>query len=317
MVAMMIVQSLILLLFTILSRGRVYSRATDISMIGTSLSLSLSLSPCLAQPLELNCSTSAEDESTYFPNIPVDNISLTDAIGDSPYLSEVYIYSFQPLINDSCGGKTDIEVCFENAQLIQSNIIRMNILLGRIDNNITSSTTIIHGVVLERVDIISTAKCNPEFTNDGVCCHSERIDVSLPAEMNAFGVLLPDQYLLEYNNSRYQAQTFVAGNFGFVGTDNIRRAQFEIAGHYESLSLRFLRFNIQAGLPSQSSDSNSANIRRILSATLSPIFTLMIIVILTITIVVLSIKLRRKKGKIRITQLREEEAFDNANCKLL
>ena len=107
-------------------------------------------------------------------------------------------------------------------------------------------------------------------------------------------------------------QTFVASNFDFVGVDDISRVQFEIAGHYESLSLRFLRFNIQADLPSQSSDSNSANIRMIFLATLPPIFTLTIIVILTITIVVLSIK---KKRKMKITQLREQEAFDNANCK--
>ena len=229
----------------------------------------------------------------------------------------MYIYSFQQLIDGSCSGKTDIEVCFENAQLIQNNIIQMNILLGKIDNNINSSTTLISGLVLGRLDIVSTAKCNPELINDGVCCHSERINVSLPAEMNAFGVLLPDQFLLEYNDSQYQAQTFIANNFGLVGIDDIGRPHFEIAGHYTSLSLRFLRFNIQEDLPSQLSDSNSANIRMILLATLPPIFTLMIIVILTITIVVLTIKLRRKKRKVRISQLREEEAFDNANCKLL
>jgi hypothetical protein len=75
-----------------------------------SLSLSLSIVPteaCLAQPLELNCSTSTDNESTYFPDIPIDNISLADAIGDSPYLSQMYIYSFQPVINTSCSGKTN------------------------------------------------------------------------------------------------------------------------------------------------------------------------------------------------------------------
>jgi hypothetical protein len=97
----------------------------------------------------------------------------------------------------------------------------------------------------------------------------------------------------------------------------------EIAGYYTpSLSLRFLRFNIQfweVDLPIQSSDSSSSdnNIHMILAATLPPVIMLLIIVPLTITIVVLAIKLRRKKGKTRIARLREQEAFDNANCKLL
>ena len=266
----------------------------------------------------MNCSTSAEDESTYFPNIPVDNISLADAIGDSPYLSQVYIYSFQPVTDNSCSGKTDIEFCFENAQLVQNNIVRMNILLGKIDNNISSLTTFIHGVVLERIDIVSRVNCNPDFINDSVCCHSERINTFLPAEMNAFGVLLPDQYLLEYNDSRYQAQIFVTSDFDFFGTDDMGRPKFEIAGYYTtSLSLRFLRFNIQFGEIQSSSNNDNIHNVMILSATLPPVSTLLIIIILTIPIVVLAIKLRRKKGKMRITQLREEEAFDNANCKLL
>jgi hypothetical protein len=64
--------------------------------------------------------------------------------------------------------------------------------------------------------------------------------------MNAFGVLFPYQYLLEYNDSQYQAQTFVASNVKFDGADDTGRPMVEIAGYYTpSLSLRFLRFNIQ------------------------------------------------------------------------
>jgi hypothetical protein len=148
----------------------------------------------------------------------------------------------------------------------------MNILLAKIDDNMNSSTTFIHGVVLERIDIISIMNCDPEFTSDSVCCHSERINTSLPAEMNAFGVLFPDQILLEYNDSQYQAQTFVTSDVEFVGIDDTGRPLVEIAGYYTtSLSLRFLRFNIQFGevdLPIQSPDSSSDNnIHMILAAT--------------------------------------------------
>ena len=271
---------------------------------------------CLAQPLELNCSADIGD-STYFPNIPIDNVSLADAIGDSPYLSNIYAYSFPPITNGGCSqGKTFIEFCFENTQNIQNNTVQMNILLGRMDNDVNSSSTHLSGIVMERVDISTLVICTND--NISVCCHSEIINVSLPTGVNAFGVLWPKQNFLEYNDSQYQVQTFVSTEFNFIGTNSIGQPRFETYGHTTNLSLRFLRFSIEKQqIESVTEPNSSSTTENLIMAIVPPIVTVLIAVPLIMSTVVLAVKLHRKeKGKKSAKiQLREEEAFDNANCK--
>ncbi len=217
------------------------------------------------------------------------------------------------MISDSCNGKTSIELCFDNTVITESvKNITMNILLGRIDEK-SSAKTFISGTVIHRIDINDIMKCNPDLTNDNtVCCHSKQIDISLPTQMNGFAVLFPNQTLLEYNDSRYQVETFVTTDFNFPGVNSNGQPMFEVTGYTTNLNLRFLRFGI-----GEKTSQPDVNVTMIIAATVPPVIVVLIIVLLIITTVVLAIKLQRKKGKIslmlsKLTQ--KEEGLDNANC---
>lgn len=251
---------------------------------------------CLAQPLELNCSADIGD-STYFPNTPIDNVSLADAIGDSPYLSNLYVYSFSPIIDGSCSrGKAFIEFCFENTQNIQNNTVHMNILLGRMDNDVNSSSAHVSGIVMERVDISTLVICAND--NISVCCHSEIINVSLPTGVNVFGVLWPKQNFLEYNDSQYQVQTFVSTEFNFIGTNSIGQPRFETYGHTTNLSLRFLRFSTgKQQIDSDLEQNGSSTVNQIIVATVVPLIGISVIIILSVLAVAFYAVRRRQKWK--------------------
>ena len=248
--------------------------------------------------LEWVCSSSTRNELTYFPNIPIDKSSLADSIRDSSYLSNTYyIYSFQPLINDSCSGKTLIEFCFNNTQDVRKVVI--TILLGRLaTNTVGSSSTSISGTVLEIISIDTTVKCSPDFTNN-VCCHSERINTTLPAEMNAFGVLLPEQSLLEYNDSQYQVQTFVTSDIVFAGVTSDGHVMFEASGFTTNLNLRFLRFVISGEVTTQPPPASSSSRETYLAVgivvSLIFVIAILIAVILSVVTVVQCVGHRRLK----------------------
>ena len=236
--------------------------------------------------LEWVCSSSTRNELTYFPNIPIDKSSLADSIRDSSYLSNTYyIYPFQPLINDSCSGKTLIEFCFNNTQDVRKVVI--TILLGRLATNTVGPSSIsISGTVLEIISIDTTVKRSLDFTNN-VCCHSERINTTLPAEMNAFGVLLPEQSLLEYNDSQYQAQTFVVSDIVFSGVTSDGHVMFEASGFTTNLNLRFLRFVISGEVTTQPPPASGSRRETYLAVgiVVSLIFIIAILIAVSVTVV--------------------------------
>ena len=248
--------------------------------------------------LEWVCSSSTRNELTYFPNIPIDKSSLADSVRDSSHLSNTYyIYSFQTLINDSCNRKTLVEFCFNNTQDVRKVVI--TILLGRLaTNTVGPSSTSISGTVLERISIDTTVKCSPDFTNN-VCCHSERINTTLPAEMNAFGVLLPEQSLLEYNDSQYQAQTFVVNDIVFAGVTSDGQVKFEASGFTTNLNLRFLRFVISGEVTTQPPPASGSRHETYLAVgiVVSLIFVIAILIagILSVVTVVQCVSHRRLK----------------------
>ena len=254
------------------------------------------------QQVEWVCSSSPRNGVTYFPNVPIDKSSLADSVRDSPYLSSTYyIYPFQPLINDSCSGKTLIEFCFDNTKDVRKIVITF--LLGRLaTDTVGPYSTSISGTVLDRISIDSTVKCSPDFTNS-VCCHSERINTTLPAEMNALGVFLPEQTLLEYNDSQYQAQTFVVGDINFIGETSDSHVIFEASGFTTNLNLRFLRFIISGEVttqppPTSESDSENNSRREMIGTVFSLIFVIIILIAGILSVVTIAqyyISHRRQK----------------------
>ena len=250
--------------------------------------------------LEWACSSSTRNGVTYFPNVPIDKDSLADSIRDSPYLSTTYyIYPFQPPINDNCNGKTLVEFCFNNTEDVRR--VAIMFLLGRLaTDTVGPFTTSISGTVLDSINIDATVKCSPDFTNN-VCCHSEGINTILPAEMNAFGVFLPEQTLLEYNDSQYQAQTFVVGDINFIGVTSDDNVIFEASGFTTNLNLRFLRFIISGEVATQPPPASNSDSRRetflAVGIVVSLIFIIAILIagILSVVTVVQCVRHRRLK----------------------
>jgi hypothetical protein len=272
------------------------------------------------QQVEWTCSPPTGNELTYFPNIPIDNSSLTESVRDSPYLASAYIYPFQPMVNNSCNGKTLVEFCFTTKLKDVRNVWMNIILLRRLATDTGPTSTSISGTVLNRIDINTTVKC----TNDSVCCHSERINASLLAEMNAFGVIFPDQTLLEYNDSQYQVQTFVASDIEFLDLTSNGQMMFEATGFTTNLNLRFLRFIVTAQ-PFFASDSDTVTINKTVVTVLSLIFVVTFLttgILSAVTIVRCMNHQRQKEMRERamvIVSLNQlatsQENLSNGKCK--
>ena len=269
---------------------------------------------CLSQQLLWTCSPSSETNTTYFPNIPIDNSSLASSISDSPYLSSfrLYTYRFQPVINESCNGKTFVEFCLEDTGNVGN--ITMTIFLAVIDEA-RSGNTSLTGTILDRIDINAVVNCNPKLSNDQVCCHSERIATSLRTEMNGIAVQFPNQRLLEYNDSQNQVETFVVTEANFIGRDN-EEPIFQGTGGFMNLNLRFLRLVIDEIMEDEVMDlptSKSKTVNAIIATVLS-IAGVVTIVLLIVAVVILVSKWQKEKRKINLNQLTAQGAFNNANC---
>ena len=245
--------------------------------------------------LEWTCSSSTPGPN-YFPNVPIDSSSVANAIRGSPYISPTYVYSFQPAISGSCKGKTHVEFCFDNTEDVGN--IRIFILFGRLNSDTKQSSTFISGTILDLIEINTTVKCDPDFVSINACCHSERINSSLPTEMNAFGVIFPNQtqILLEYNDSQHQVQTFVATNADATGLTSRGQLMFESSGFTTVLNLRVLRFVVSGEITSPASNLEMLNITAVVSLVIF-LVTVILITALIIVIVILCIIHQRHKQK--------------------
>ena len=274
--------------------------------------------------LEWTCSSSTPGPN-YFPNVPIDSSSVADAIRGSPYISQTYVYPFQPAtISGSCKGKTHVEFCFDNTEDVGN--IRIFILYGRLNSDTKQSSSFISGTILDLIEINTTVKCDPDFTSANACCHSERINSSLPTEMNAFGIVFPNQtqILLEYNNSQHQVQTFVATNTDFTGLTSRRQFLFESTGFTTVLNLRVLRFVVSGDItpPPPASNLERLNITAVVSLVIF-LVTVILITALIIVIVILCIihqrhkeKEERSKDTVTMDQLATaQEDISNSNNK--
>ena len=278
------------------------------------LSLVILAGTCLSdQPLLWTCPESTDNKTAYFPNIAFDENSLANSVRGSPYLSGLYVYRFEPVINDSCNSIPLIEFCYEISSKI--NNIEMTILLGSIDS-IEPNGTSFMGRVFTQVAIDTTVKCNLILTNDSVCCQSERINVTLSTQVlqqiNAFGIEFPDQTFLEHNDSQNMVKTFVATGLDFLGFvssgDQEPVLMLQGNGCFMNLNLRFLRFIIESEEPP---NSQSSNIILVIVTVLPTIGGLMIF-LLIITVLIFVIRWRKWK-KMKLDK-DPQKAFDNANC---
>jgi hypothetical protein len=283
---------------------------------------------CLAQPLLWTCPASSDNEPSYFPNISFDDDSLANSVQGSDYLSGLYVYRFQPLINSSCNSIPFIEFCYEISQkdntksdkMNNNNSIEISILLGSIDK-IEPSNTSFTGRVFAQKTIESTVNCNiKKVINDGVCCQSVRVDVTLPTplsqQVNALGLEFPNQILLEYGNDSQnnRVETFVGTSLdfrGFVNTDDQESVlMLQANGYFMDLSLRYLRLIIE-----ESPNSQSANTALSLAlAIVLPIVGGLTTIFLSIIIAVLIFAIWWRKRKKVMIGKDPQKTFDNANC---
>ena len=222
-----------------------------------------------------------------------DQSSLENSIQDSPYLSDigVYIYRFQPMItNSQCNGEAFVQFCFENTK--NSTHIQMLIVLGAIVF-IEPGGTSLTGRVLEQIPINTTVQCIPELSNDSLCCHSERITITLTNETNAFAIQFPNQILLEYNDSLSQVETFVATQVNVIGVGSNGLSIIQASGRFMDLSLRFIRFIIY---PQNATTPNLPTFIIIIS-TVVPAGTILIASAFIAVIITVTQRQKRKKRR--------------------
>lgn len=263
---------------------------------------------CLAQSLSWTCPASSgnESDSVHFPNIMFDQNSLENSVRDSPYLSDigVYIYHLQPMITDSqCNGETFIQFCFENSE--NSTNIEMLVVLGRI-LFIEPDRRSLTGRILEQISINTTVKCIPELSIDSLCCHSERIAVTLTNETNAFAVQFPNQILLEYNGSQSMVETFVASRADVIDVDSNGLSIIQANGNFMDLNLRF----IQVVINPQNTTATNLPISIIIISTVVPLGSLLLILVI-VTVIIAGTQCRKRKTRIKKVMNQLNGAEDN------
>ena len=249
---------------------------------------------CLAQSLSWTCPASSDNESVHFPNIMFDQNSLENSIQDSPYLSDigVYIYRFQPMITDSqCNGETFIQFCFENSE--NSTNIEMLVVLGTI-LFIEPDGRSLTGRIVEQISINTTVECIPELSNDSLCCHSEKIAITLTNETNAFAVQLPNQILLEYNGSQSMVETFVASRVNVIGVGSNGLSIIQANGNFMDLNLRFIQFIIN---PQNTTTTNLPTFIIIIS-TVVPLGSLLLVLVI-IAMIIAGTQCQKRKTRIK------------------
>ncbi len=219
------------------------------------------------------------------------------------------------MTNNSCNSISLIEFCFENTEKDKNNVA-LSILLGSIDDVVPDGTSFTGRLFVQKT-INTTVNCNLKLTKDSVCCQSERINVSLPTQLqiNAFGIEFPNQTLLEYNDSENVVETFVGTSLDFRGFVNSPGAQQPVLmlqgnGRFMNLNLRFLRF-----VTEESPDSNSGSVvNNIVLVTVLATGGGLIILIFLLGITVLIFAIKWRKRKKMIISKDPQKAFDNANC---
>jgi hypothetical protein len=278
---------------------------------------------CLSQPLLWTCPTSTDNERSYFPNISFHDDFLANSVRGSPYLSGLYVYRFQPLINSSCNSIPLIEFCYEISEKDSNNnntSIVMSILLGSIDSVKPSGKSFTGRVFIQETVNESTVDCNiKKVVNNSVCCQSVRINVTLSTQLlqqvNALGVEFPDQILLEYSNDSQNniVETFVATSQdfrGFVSTGNQEPVlMLQGNGHFMDLSLRYLRLVIEES-PNPQNTNTTLSLALVI---VLPIVGGLTVTFLSIIAVLIFAVWWRKQKKV-IMDKDPQKALDNANC---
>ncbi len=263
---------------------------------------------CSAQSLLWTCPASSDNEVVYFPNITIDQDSLANSVQDSPYLSEIglYVYRFQPMITDVCNdGEISVQFCFVNAE--NSTNIDMLIVLGTV-LFIEPDGASLTGILLDQISISTTVKCDPELSNNTVCCQSESIDVTLTNETNAFAVQFPNQTLLEYNGSQSQVETFVATQTQFIGIGSNGLSIFQANGRFMDLNLRFLQFTINP----QNVTTTDLPTSIIIIGTMVSV-GILISILVTIAVVIAGIQWQKRKKIMHMNQLLGSNNTGNSN----
>lgn len=242
---------------------------------------------------------SGDDEAVMFPNITIDQNSLYDSVQDSPYLSDIglYVYRFQPMITDACSGETFVQFCFVNAE--NSTNIDMLIVLGTV-LFVEPDGTSLTGRLQNQISISTTVRCDPELSNNAICCQTERIDISLTNETNAFAVQFPNQTLLEYNGPQSQVETFVATQTRFIGIGRNGLSIFQANGQFMDLNLRFLQFTINV-------TATNLPISTIIIGTVVPVGILLSILVITNAVVIAGIQWRKRKKPMLMDQVAGDE----------
>ena len=249
---------------------------------------------CLAQSLSWTCPAPSDNESVHFPNIMFDQNSLENSIQDSPYLSDigVYIYRFQPMITDSqCNGETFVQFCFENSE--NSTNIEILVVLGTI-LFIEPDGRSLTGRILEQISINTTVECIPELSNDSLCCHSEKIAITLTNETNAFAVQFPNQILLEYNGSQSMVETFVASRVNVIGVGSNGLSIIQANGNFMDLNLRFIQFIINP----QNTTTTNLPTSIIIISTVVPLGSLLLVLVI-IVVIIAGTQCRKRKTRIK------------------
>ncbi len=252
-------------------------------------------SMCLAQSLLWTCPAPSDNESVHFPDIIFNQNSLENSVRDSPYLSDigVHIYRFQPMItNSQCSGETFVQFCFENSE--NSTNIEMLVVLGTI-LFIEPDGRSLTGRILEQISINTTVECIPELSNDSLCCHSERIDITLTNETNAFAIQFPNQILLEYNTSESQSkvETFVATRANVIGVGSNGLSIIQANGNFMDLNLRFIQFIINP----QNATTTNLPTSIIIISTVVPLGSLMLVLVIIALIIAGTQNRKRKKRR--------------------
>ena len=197
------------------------------------------------------------------------------------------------ITNSQCNGEAFVQFCFENAQ--NSTKIQMLVVLGAIVF-IEPGGTSLTGRVLEQIPINTTVQCIPELSNDSLCCHSERIPITLTNETNAFAVQFPNQILLEYNDSQSPVETFVASQVNVIGVGSNGLSIIQANGHFMDLSLRFIRFAINP----QNATTPNLPTSIIIISTVVPVGTILIASAFIAVIITATCTQRQKRKKGRI-----------------
>ena len=208
------------------------------------------------------------------------------------------------MITDSrCNGEAYLQFCFNNSE--NSTHIEMLVVLGTIVF-VEPDGSSLTGRVLEEIPINTMVECILELSNDSICCHSEKIDITLNNETNAFAIQFPRQILLEYNDPESQVETFVATRANVIGVGSNGLSIIQANGNFTNLNLRFLQLIINP------QNSNNLPTTIIIISTVVPVSSLLLILVfITLIIACIQCQKQKKRRKRSMTQLNGDTNGNN------